>query len=102
MENTPLRANKRLESPVSPVQYLFQYGLNILRGGLLNQLTKIFVILASIHAGLAVVIGAFGAHALKERLTGQMLATFQTGVNYHFLGCLLSPSLHHKHPDPAS
>lgn len=33
---------------------------------------------------LAVVIGAFGAHGLKPRLKATQLATFQTGVNYHF------------------
>jgi uncharacterized membrane protein YgdD (TMEM256/DUF423 family) len=31
---------------------------------------------------LAVALGAFGAHALKARLTPEMLAIFETGVRY--------------------
>lgn len=33
---------------------------------------------------LAVVIGAFGAHGLKPRLSSDQLGTFNTGVSYHF------------------
>ncbi len=33
---------------------------------------------------LAVALGAFGAHALKARLSPEMLAIFETGVRYHF------------------
>lgn len=32
---------------------------------------------------LAVAAGAFGAHALKARLTPEMLAVFEVGVRYH-------------------
>ncbi len=38
---------------------------------------------------LAVAFGAFGAHALKSRLSPEMLAVFETGVRYqvyHALG----------------
>jgi uncharacterized membrane protein YgdD (TMEM256/DUF423 family) len=41
---------------------------------------------------LAVVLGAFGAHALKSRLSPDQLANWRTGVEYHFyhaLGLLL-------------
>lgn len=38
----------------------------------------------SFLAGLAVILGAFGAHALKARLTLEQLAIFETGVRYHF------------------
>ena len=31
----------------------------------------------------AVGLGAFGAHALKQRLSPEMLAIFETGVRYH-------------------
>jgi len=34
---------------------------------------------------LAVILGAFGAHALKTRLTPEMLAVYQTGVQYHLV-----------------
>jgi uncharacterized membrane protein YgdD (TMEM256/DUF423 family) len=29
-------------------------------------------------------IGAFGAHALKARLTPELLSVYETGVQYHF------------------
>jgi len=35
-------------------------------------------------AALAVILGAFGAHALKARLTTEMLTVFETGVRYQF------------------
>jgi uncharacterized membrane protein YgdD (TMEM256/DUF423 family) len=35
-----------------------------------------------IFSGLAVVLGAFGAHALAERLEPQELEVFKTGVQY--------------------
>ena len=45
----------------------------------------------SVLAGLGVVFGAFGAHALKASLSPKMLSTFETGVRYqmyHALGLL--------------
>jgi uncharacterized membrane protein YgdD (TMEM256/DUF423 family) len=33
---------------------------------------------------VAVVLGAFGAHALKARLDGEALSVWQTAVQYHF------------------
>ena len=33
--------------------------------------------------GFGVLLGAFGAHELKERLAPDMLAVFETGVRYH-------------------
>ena len=39
---------------------------------------------ACVLCGLAVALGAFGAHGLKERLTPEMLAIFEVGVRYHF------------------
>jgi uncharacterized membrane protein YgdD (TMEM256/DUF423 family) len=41
-----------------------------------------FVILAGLLGGLAVGLGAFGAHALKRRLSPERLNTFETGVRY--------------------
>lgn len=38
--------------------------------------------LAAINGFLAVALGAFAAHALRERLSESLLATFQTGVQY--------------------
>lgn len=39
---------------------------------------------ACILCGLAVALGAFGAHGLKDRLTPDMLAIFEVGVRYQF------------------
>lgn len=51
-------------------------------------MSKLFMILGSLNAGLAVLLGAFGAHGLKNRLTETMLSTYQTGVQYHFYHAL--------------
>ena len=40
------------------------------------------LIIASFLALLAVVLGAFGAHALKELLSIEELSSFETGVRY--------------------
>ena len=44
---------------------------------------KLFVILGALAAALGVALGAFGAHALKARLAPELLATYQTAVQYH-------------------
>jgi len=44
---------------------------------------KTFLLLGAVAAFLAVILGAFGAHALRGRLSPEMLAVFQTGVQYH-------------------
>ena len=49
---------------------------------------KLFLSLGSLLALAAVVIGAFGAHGLKARLSPEMLAVYQTGVQYHFYHAL--------------
>jgi len=49
---------------------------------------KIIILLASLNGFFAVGIGAFGAHALKEKLAASQLATFHTGVQYHFYHAL--------------
>ena len=46
--------------------------------------TKLFILIGCINALIAVMLGAFGAHGLKNQLTEQLLASFQTGVQYHF------------------
>ena len=43
-----------------------------------------FLKIAFIGAALAVALGAFGAHALKQLLEEQQLQTYQTAVQYHF------------------
>jgi len=53
-----------------------------------NVLTKIFLLLGSVNAALAVGLGAFGAHGLRSRLSEDLLSTYQTGVQYHFYHAL--------------
>jgi uncharacterized membrane protein YgdD (TMEM256/DUF423 family) len=49
---------------------------------------KLFLILGGINAALVVMLGAFGAHGLKARLTAEMLAVYQTAVHYHLFHAL--------------
>ena len=49
---------------------------------------KLAILLGSLNAMLAVILGAFGAHGLKGRLTEDLLAVYQTGVQYHFYHAL--------------
>lgn len=45
---------------------------------------KSAIIAGATLAAIAVIIGAFGAHALKAAVTAEKLAVFETGVRYHF------------------
>ena len=45
---------------------------------------KLFIALGAVFGAIAVGFGAFGAHALRARLSVEMLAVYQTGVQYHF------------------
>ncbi len=47
-------------------------------------MAKFYLALGCINAMLVVIIGAFGAHSLKARITVENMAIFQTGVQYHF------------------
>ena len=47
-------------------------------------MAKLFITLASLSGMLAVMLGAFGAHGLKNRLDGYALDVFHTAVQYHF------------------
>ena len=51
-------------------------------------IAKLFLILGGINAALVVMLGAFGAHGLKARMTAEMLAVYQTGVHYHLFHAL--------------
>lgn len=43
---------------------------------------------ASILIGLGVALGAFGAHALRDSVAPQLLATFETAVRYQMYNAL--------------
>lgn len=45
---------------------------------------NLFFLIGTLSGALAVVLGAFGAHGLEERLTPEKLDTYQIGVRYHF------------------
>jgi len=65
---------------------------------------KLFVILGSLNAFLAVALGAFGAHGLKSKVSADMLTVWQTGVQYqmfHALGLILLGVLIHLLPQIA-
>ena len=51
-------------------------------------MAKIFLVLAAVNGFLAVSLGAFAAHGLRNRLTPELLGTFQTGVQYHMYHAL--------------
>jgi len=55
-------------------------------------MSRIILLIASVFLALAVIIGAFGAHALKPKITDDLMQVYRTGVEYHFyhaLGLLL-------------
>ncbi len=50
----------------------------------MNTIAKLFLSIGAVSGALGVMLGAFGAHALKEKLSEKMLANWMTGVEYHF------------------
>lgn len=54
------------------------------------------ILVAAFTLALGVVIGAFGAHGLRDSLDAYSLGVYETGVQYHFyhaLGMLAIPLL---------
>ena len=49
---------------------------------------KIFLITGTVLAGLAVALGAFGAHGLKKIVSPENVAIYQTGVQYQMYHAL--------------
>ncbi|MHA6482169.1 DUF423 domain-containing protein [Paenibacillus sp. strain BS8-2] len=63
---------------------------------------ELFVALGSCLMALAVALGAFGAHALKRKLSQEKLKVFETGVQYHIahaLGLILVGLLVNVYPE---
>ena len=61
-------------------------------------MNKKILITAAILGAIAVVLGAFGAHGLKEQLAADSLESYKTGVHYQmmhalFLGFLSTTNL---------
>jgi uncharacterized membrane protein YgdD (TMEM256/DUF423 family) len=64
---------------------------------------RLFFSLGAASALLAVAAGAFGAHALRARLSAEMLAVFETGARYqmyHALGLLAAAWAVSRWPGP--
>ena len=51
-------------------------------------MSRTFLLLGALSAGLAVALGAFGAHGLRARLSPADLATFETGARYQMYHAL--------------
>ncbi len=54
----------------------------------MNTNARPIVIAGAILAFLGVALGAFGAHALRSRVDANLLAVYQTGVQYHLVHAL--------------
>ncbi len=44
---------------------------------------RAFLLIGALSGFIGVAAGAFGAHGLRNRLSPEMLAVFETGVRYH-------------------
>lgn len=63
---------------------------------------RLILSLAGVFGFLGVALGAFGAHALKTRLSPDMLAIFETGVRYqmyHVFALILTGILAQQTPN---
>lgn len=50
--------------------------------------SRYFIALGAISAFLSVGLGAFGAHAIKQTIAAELLAIYQTAVDYQFFHSL--------------
>ena len=53
------------------------------------MIKEITLIAGAVFGILAIVLGAFGAHALKKTFTEEQLASFETGVKYQMYHAIL-------------
>ena len=51
-------------------------------------MTRLFIVLAALAGLSGVALGAFAAHGLRAQLSAEMLAVFQTGVQYQLVHAL--------------
>lgn len=51
-------------------------------------MTRLFFIAGTSLALLSVVLGAFGAHALRNKLTTELMHSFETATHYQFMHSL--------------
>jgi uncharacterized membrane protein YgdD (TMEM256/DUF423 family) len=55
---------------------------------MLGDVERTFLALGAASAAIAVAAGAFGAHALRTRLSPDLLAVFETGARYQMFHAL--------------
>jgi len=53
-----------------------------------NRFDHAVLVLAAVFGALAVISGAFGAHALKSVLDASLMQVYQTSANYHLAHAL--------------
>ena len=70
----------------------------------ISMTARLILTLGAVAAFLGVALGAFGAHALRARLTEQLLNTWETAVQYHLVHALalLAVGLLLLHTGPSS
>jgi uncharacterized membrane protein YgdD (TMEM256/DUF423 family) len=51
-------------------------------------MARVFFTLGALSGLIAVAVGAFGAHSLRDRLSADLLAVFETGVRYQMYHAL--------------
>ncbi|MFC7357834.1 DUF423 domain-containing protein [Jejudonia soesokkakensis] len=54
----------------------------------MKKLNKKIVVTASFLAAITILLGAFGAHGLKQLVSTEAITTFETGVRYQMYHCL--------------
>ena len=54
----------------------------------MNKKFKILILIASTLGFIAVIMGAFGAHALKGRISPESMEAYKTAVDYQFVHML--------------
>ena len=52
---------------------------------MMRAMDRTLLLLAAFAGFTGVTLGAFGAHGLKDRLSADMLAVFETAVRYHLV-----------------
>jgi uncharacterized membrane protein YgdD (TMEM256/DUF423 family) len=55
---------------------------------MISAMDRTFLLIGAILGFLGVAFGAFGAHALRSRLSPELLAVFETGVRYQMYHAL--------------
>ncbi len=54
----------------------------------MNKISSQTIYRGAFGLAVAIILGAFGAHFLKEKLALDNLKEFETAVKYQFYGCL--------------